>query len=394
MGDIGPDGRIFYMYRKESKNGEHWKTKEQYEKLFKTVTCLLCKKEFKNFRRKTIIYCSLTCRSTHRVRKTIEERESFKKANPSRKLKKGDIDKDGRVFFGYKTNCKNGEYWITKEQFKRYTKLYECEYCKKEFRATIHRKRRFCSDPCAHSFDKNKYLEVNGLDGKRNQSGSLLAPARKCLYCNEEFRPLLTSVRSNKGKFCTHICSVKYLTETRAKKKGFLVDEKYGKRHLGKEVNCFNCNKLFFKPIGRIREKLNFCSHPCRGEYQTGINNHSYKADRVSHKNKIDYSKACRAVLNQTLKGYMSVKRSKELLGYDRKLLRSHIESLFHSGMSWDNYGTWHIDHIIPVHHYWETDPNTPFFVVNALSNLQPLFELDNLKKGHKTSFSKTTQSV
>jgi len=49
--------------------------------------------------------------------------------------------------------------------------------------------------------------------------------------------------------------------------------------------------------------------------------------------------------------------------------------------MCWDNYGDWHIDHIIPVSYF---DENTPVSVINALSNLQPLWKLDNLSKGKK----------
>jgi len=40
--------------------------------------------------------------------------------------------------------------------------------------------------------------------------------------------------------------------------------------------------------------------------------------------------------------------------------------------MSWDNHGEWHIDHIKPVSKF---DKETPMSIVNALSNLQPLWE-------------------
>jgi hypothetical protein len=39
--------------------------------------------------------------------------------------------------------------------------------------------------------------------------------------------------------------------------------------------------------------------------------------------------------------------------------------------MTWDNYGEWHIDHIKPVSSF---DKDTPQSIVNALSNLQPLW--------------------
>ena len=47
---------------------------------------------------------------------------------------------------------------------------------------------------------------------------------------------------------------------------------------------------------------------------------------------------------------------------------------------SWENYGEWHIDHIIPLCNY---NKETCTTVINALSNLQPLWATENLKK-HK----------
>ena len=49
--------------------------------------------------------------------------------------------------------------------------------------------------------------------------------------------------------------------------------------------------------------------------------------------------------------------------------------------MNWENYGEWHIDHIIPVSKF---SKDTPMDVVNALDNLQPLWGIDNLKKGNR----------
>jgi hypothetical protein len=48
--------------------------------------------------------------------------------------------------------------------------------------------------------------------------------------------------------------------------------------------------------------------------------------------------------------------------------------------MSWDNWGEWHIDHIIPVSKF---EKETPPSIVNSLSNLQPLWAIDNYKKSN-----------
>ena len=49
--------------------------------------------------------------------------------------------------------------------------------------------------------------------------------------------------------------------------------------------------------------------------------------------------------------------------------------------MSWDNYGKWHVDHKKPISLF---NKNTPAHIVNALSNLQPLWAKDNLSKGKR----------
>ena len=77
--------------------------------------------------------------------------------------------------------------------------------------------------------------------------------------------------------------------------------------------------------------------------------------------------------MKNTLKRLGKSKEAKtiDLLGYSAIQLKQHLESLFTEGMSWDNYGEWHIDHIKPVSLF---DEDTPIHVVNDLSNLQPLW--------------------
>ena len=81
---------------------------------------------------------------------------------------------------------------------------------------------------------------------------------------------------------------------------------------------------------------------------------------------------------------YNKKDRTESTLGYTKEELVLFIGSKFQSKMSWENYGEWHIDHIVPIHHFLSvgvTDPK----IINALSNLQPLWAVDNLIKGKKT---------
>jgi hypothetical protein len=74
-----------------------------------------------------------------------------------------------------------------------------------------------------------------------------------------------------------------------------------------------------------------------------------------------------------------------QFVDYTLGELMQHLESQFQLGMTWDNYGEWHIDHIRPKSSFTFTSADDPQFKECwALSNLQPLWAKDNLSKGTK----------
>jgi len=87
-------------------------------------------------------------------------------------------------------------------------------------------------------------------------------------------------------------------------------------------------------------------------------------------------------VLNTLLTSGKNRKSTEELLGYSIDILRHHLEKQFQAGMTWDNYGQWHIDHIIPVSAFNFSSVNDiDFKKCWSLKNLQPLWAEDNHKK-------------
>lgn len=87
----------------------------------------------------------------------------------------------------------------------------------------------------------------------------------------------------------------------------------------------------------------------------------------------------------ECLKAGKQARSTESLIGYTFKELRSHLEKQFLRGMTWDNYGEWHVDHIIPLstfHIQSHDDPNLK--AAWAMSNLRPLWATDNLKKSAK----------
>lgn len=74
-----------------------------------------------------------------------------------------------------------------------------------------------------------------------------------------------------------------------------------------------------------------------------------------------------------------------DLLGYSIEELMAHLEKQFTEGMTWDNYGEWHVDHKIPMNSFnFETTDDREFKLCWCLDNLQPLWGSDNLTKGTK----------
>lgn len=72
--------------------------------------------------------------------------------------------------------------------------------------------------------------------------------------------------------------------------------------------------------------------------------------------------------------------RSMDLVGCTPQELRRHIEGKFKRGMSWANYGKWHVDHIIPCAKFDLVLPDQQRACFH-FTNLQPLWKFDNLSK-------------
>ena len=71
------------------------------------------------------------------------------------------------------------------------------------------------------------------------------------------------------------------------------------------------------------------------------------------------------------------------LVGYSMLELRAHLERQFLRGMTWENMGEWHIDHIVPLSSFTITGPDDPELRrAWALPNLRPLWAEDNMRKG------------
>lgn len=181
-------------------------------------------------------------------------------------------------------------------------------------------------------------------------------------------------------------CGERWITWVSAIKQNESVKKAASKQRLKNPEKCLLANKKW-----RNNNKEKHCENS-RNYYQKNKTH----ANEVMRKRRMErrqsdpfYSlaQATRSLVSRAFKNKNYTKTSKTcaILGCSWDELTRHIESQFTNGMNWANRGQWHIDHIIPL-----ASAQTPddLLRLNHYTNLQPLWALDNLKKGARVSIS------
>jgi hypothetical protein len=190
---------------------------------------------------------------------------------------------------------------------------------------------------------------------------------KKCNKCND-FKELINfKVKKecvdgyeNTCKVCDRI----YQREYRKNKKNEII-EKQALYYKNNKVVIINKAKDHYnKNTDLIKKRVS--------DYKKNNKERVNEYNRLYMKNN-KHLRSWRKLLSRTLSQFNKQKEGKtiDILGYSAIELKEHIQSLFTDSMSWDNYGEWHIDHIQPLSSF---DKDTNPSVVNALSNLRPLW--------------------
>lgn len=84
-----------------------------------------------------------------------------------------------------------------------------------------------------------------------------------------------------------------------------------------------------------------------------------------------------------SLRGHNKSLSTMFLIGCEIDYLMYYLQEQFTKGMSWDNYGKWHIDHKKPCAKFNLSKPKEQQKCFNY-TNLQPLWAIDNIRKSDK----------
>lgn len=141
------------------------------------------------------------------------------------------------------------------------------------------------------------------------------------------------------------------------------------------------CHNYYVNNIDLVKEKTNiyYLSHKAE------------RNKREKERSKVDIlfklTRSLRRRLRNALHRNLQNKTFSAVkdLGCTVEELKKHLESQFRLGMSWDNWGSgndkWHIDHIRPL---ISASNEEELRLLSCYSNLQPLWAIDNIKKGDK----------
>ena len=109
--------------------------------------------------------------------------------------------------------------------------------------------------------------------------------------------------------------------------------------------------------------------------------------NRIYEKNRKQKDPLYKLVKNLRTRLWTALKKNQKsdttmkLTGCSLEELKKHLESKFEDGMDWNNYGVWHVDHIIPCANFDLSNPEQQQICFHY-TNLQPMWGEKNMQKG------------
>lgn len=208
---------------------------------------------------------------------------------------------------------------------------------------------------------------------------------KSCSICKKD-KPLSDYTKAGKGKYrpCCKICYKERYGEKEklAAQRSYQnnKEERDDRNKQWRKNNKEQSKKIYKKSYEKNKDSI------LEKQKEIRKNNPAYYANYARNRENRDiHFKVARRLRNRIyslMKGNKS-RHTLELLGCSLEELKLHLESQFTEGMTWDNYGEWHIDHKKPCAAFdlaLEEEQRKCFHY----TNLQPLWKLDNLRKGDK----------
>ena len=173
-----------------------------------------------------------------------------------------------------------------------------------------------------------------------------------------------------KTKICTKCKKRKYLST-------FCIDKRNNDQHQSqcKQCHSLSCRKYYLKNKKTEKQRVQQWQKQNPVKFKRTIK-------KYQHKIQPHLAKNLRIRVHRALKRISKTGHTLELLGCSISQLIKHLEEQFKKGMTWKNYGKWHVDHIKPLSSFDLTNPKQQKLACNY-KNLQPLWAKENLRKSN-----------
>lgn len=207
--------------------------------------------------------------------------------------------------------------------------------------------------------------KIDGGAAKRRPALSMATERRK-----EQYRRAAEAQRRKKGiapvKGLPHICAA------------------CGKTYVRNSIRSYRCPPC----QESIRaEAARVSSRNKKGDPEAREKARRWQKERAKRPD-VKVSAHISTLVHRALGKKKAGKSWRTLLDFTLEELMAHLERQFLPGMSWENQGTWHIDHIVPLSSFEITGPDCPNLRrAWALTNLRPLWANENLRKNAKRIF-------
>jgi|DEB0MinimDraft_6_1074348.scaffolds.fasta_scaffold50213_4 hypothetical protein len=137
------------------------------------------------------------------------------------------------------------------------------------------------------------------------------------------------------------------------------------------------------KPENKIKNKIRKQIYMKNNKAHINSYNRTWERNRKKIDPMHSIKKNLRNRVWAALKGLSKSNKTLEILGCRVEELKKHLENKFEDGMNWDNYGVWHVDHIIGCANFDLSDPEQQRICFHY-TNLQPMWGEKNIQKGSR----------
>jgi len=234
----------------------------------------------------------------------------------------------------------------------------------------------------------NLELPISDFYIKNKDRGTYECRCKKCQYSyNKSYMQKYTSIPENREKMRENKkaykkkkrLEVKIIRDNLKAEKQRLIDIEIENKRIEKEK----------QDLIRVEKKrLNEYKKTDEYKIEQKKKDKERRYDRWKFKFKNDslfaLKKRLRVLIRGSFRksGYTNFStRTEEIIGISYNDFKLYMESKFVDGMNWENRDLWHIDHIIPLS---TAKSEQELIALSHYTNLQPLWAIDNLKKGDK----------